>query len=373
MINHIFVNILLLVSVTFVGGHILKDISVKKLKTIPYRFLIGCFCGLLGMLFIIYTLPVEEAGTYVDLRVYALMIASYVGGTLPTAIAGSIILVFRIFHSGSYMAHLMAVIQIVSFIISFALIDRITKQKWKRWVYKEAVTILVLILTYYPLLYKVEHVKILLLGYALMVMLAGVLEYFLLEYVKTTNDLYRKYKLDSTKDFLTGLTNTRQFDKMLNMAFERVQQNHELLTCFMVDIDFFKKINDTYGHAVGDLVLKELAALLQRCVRTTDVIARVGGEEFCALLFNCAREDSFEIALSINKAVKEHSFPIGDNKYINITVSVGVSVYPEMTENPENLKELADTALYLAKRSGRNRVCDTNICVMSQENAPTRV
>lgn len=367
MLNDFFVNLLLLVAVTFVGGHILKELSVKKLNTILTKIIIGIVCGFVGILLIVYAVSIKEADTLVDLRVYAIMIASYVGGIIPTIISGIMIAVFRLSFCENQTSYVVVIIQIVSFVVTYYIIDKITKTVWKRWLFKTAISILILVSSYYILLRNVEDVQWILIQYISMVIVAGVLEYFLLDYVRTFNELYRKYKHDSTKDFLTGLTNTRQFDNKLNMAYERVTLSNETLTCLMVDIDFFKKINDTYGHAIGDLVLKELAEILKKSIRSTDVIARVGGEEFCALLFNCTREQSFEIALNINKAVMGHQFPIGDNEFTNITVSVGLSMYPEMTANLDTLKELADTALYQAKRNGRNRVCDNDRCLTNIE------
>jgi len=182
--------------------------------------------------------------------------------------------------------------------------------------------------------------------------------YYLINYAIYSNELYRQYKKDSFKDFLTGLNNTRQFDNMLNLAFERVLENKEKLSCLMVDIDHFKKVNDTYGHAIGDIVLKELADILKKNCRVFDVVGRIGGEEFCVLLFDCSKEQAFEIGWGINKAVQNHEFPIGEDKFINITVSIGVAVYPDTTSNIECIKEKADMALYKAKHSGRNKVCD---------------
>lgn len=367
MLNDFFVNVLLLVSVTFIGGHIIKEVSTRKMNTLPYRVLTGVFCGVLGVFLIIYSVPIDEAHTLIDLRVYAVMIASFVGGLIPMIISGIIIAIFRILLYEDQSPYIVIIVQLVSFIISFYIIDKFVKIEWKRWMFKIIISLFVIIVTYYYVLKNIEDALITLSLFSSFVIFTGILEYFLLEYVKISNDLYRKYKMDSTKDFLTGLTNTRQFDKVMNLAFDRVQQNKESLTCMMIDIDFFKKVNDTYGHAIGDLVLKELAEVIIKCVRTTDVIARVGGEEFCALLFNCAKEQSFEIALGINKAVQEHQFPIGDNQYINITVSVGVSIYPEMTTKLDTLKELADTALYQAKRSGRNRICNNEVCITNQD------
>lgn len=146
-------------------------------------------------------------------------------------------------------------------------------------------------------------------------------------------------KKNSTQDFLTGLNNTRNFDKLVNETFVQAKENKFDLSCFMVDIDHFKKVNDTYGHPVGDIVLKELAYILKNNCRSFDIIGRVGGEEFCILLLDCGQEEAFQIASRIRKAVKIYDFEIGNKEYINITVSIGVSTYPDKVIELDKLKE----------------------------------
>lgn len=357
MLNDYFVNMLLLVSLTFIGGHIIKDIPQNKMKSLPAEVGVGIFCGFTGILLIINSISVKETSTLIDLRAYAVMIASYAGGFIPSMISGIIILTFRVICYEKNMSVVIAAIQIMLYVTLFYVIDRMIKIRWKKWLYKAILQILILLLTYYYLLKGIENLFKLLSLYCIILVFTAILEYLLLEYVRTSNELYQRYKNDSAKDFLTGLDNTRQFDKILNMAFERVRQNHETLSCLMIDIDHFKKVNVTYGHAAGDIILRELAHILKQSIRTVDVAARVGGEEFCALLFQCPKEQTLEIALRINKAVEAYDFPIDGNNKIHITVSVGVAMYPEVTPELEDLKEAADTALYTAKRNGRNRVC----------------
>jgi diguanylate cyclase len=110
------------------------------------------------------------------------------------------------------------------------------------------------------------------------------------------------------------------------------------------------------------MVLKQLADILVKSCRSFDVVARIGGEEFCVLLFDCPKDRAFEIGKRINEAVQKNKFNIGENKLINITVSVGVAVYPDTTADLEKIKEKADIALYNAKHSGRNRVCSEDFC-----------
>jgi diguanylate cyclase len=357
LINDLFINILLLVSFTFIAAHILKDVSKDSMNSIYGKTLLGISGGIMGIFFMIYTIEVKGTTALLDLRVFAIMMVSYIGGTIPTIVSGIIIGIYRTVYLGINISSIIAVIQILLYIIFFYIVDKKIKIEWKKWFLKVLISLIILASSFAYLLRNVENFQTIILEFSLVIIFAGILEYYLLEYVRSSNELYRRYKKESTKDFLTGLYNTRQFDKILNVAFEKALENKENLSCLMIDIDHFKKVNDTYGHGIGDLVLKELAYILKKSCRIVDVVGRIGGEEFCVLLFDCPKDQVFEIAWGINRAVQNHEFFIGEDKFINITVSIGVAIYPDTTSNLEDIKEKADMALYKAKHSGRNKVC----------------
>ena len=123
----------------------------------------------------------------------------------------------------------------------------------------------------------------------------------------------------------------------------------------MIDIDNFKKCNDTYGHLVGDTVLREVADRLKISVREVDMIARYGGEEFCVILPETTKDLALTVAERLRKSVEAKTVKAFDEK-INVTVSVGITTYPEGGEDVTSLIDSADTALYKAKRKGRNMV-----------------
>jgi diguanylate cyclase len=362
VINDLFINMLLLISITFIAGHILKDIPEDYIKTIYGKLLVGFCGGLVGILLIIYSIQVKGTSTLLDLRIFSIMMVSYVGGCVPAIAAGVVIGIYRVAHFGISITSIIAVFQILLYIIFFHLIDKRVKEQWKKWALKTFSGLVILLSGFMYLLRNVDNVHIILLQFSLVIIFVSILEFFLLEYVKGSNELYRMYKKDSSKDFLTGLCNTRQFDTVINEAYKKVVENGERLACLMIDIDHFKKINDTYGHSIGDLVLRDLADILIKNCRAFDIVARIGGEEFCILLFDCPKDRAFEIGIKINQAVQNHKFNIGEGKLINITVSVGVAIYPDTISNLEEIKEKADSALYCAKHSGRNKVCDGEVC-----------
>jgi len=357
VLNNFFINALLLIAVTSVAGHIFKDIPKEISNTLYGKIILGVYGGLMGILLMLYSIHIKGTTTFLDLRVFAIMMVSYTGGIIPTIVCGIIIGSYRALHFGINISCIIALVNILICILSFHIIDKKIKSEWKKWFFKTLLPLSTLIPTFYYLLRNVEDVQIIFFQFCLVIISTSILEYFLLNYVRESNELYRMYKKDSTKDFLTGLYTTRQFDKMLNLSFERSLENKEKLSCLMIDIDHFKKVNDTYGHEIGNIVLKEFAQILKNNCRVFDVVGRVGGEEFCALLLNCPKDQTTEIALRINNVVEKHEFNISETKFINITVSIGVAIYPDTISILEDIKENADMALYKAKESGRNRVC----------------
>jgi diguanylate cyclase (GGDEF)-like protein len=165
-------------------------------------------------------------------------------------------------------------------------------------------------------------------------------------------------KAESQSDSLTGLFNMRYFRSQFIEEFSRSQRYTRPITVLMVDVDAFKAYNDRNGHPAGDIVLKEIARILIRNVRGTDIVARYGGEEFVVLLPETPLEAAATVAEKIRRTVEEHHFPFkGNTPNEKLSVSIGLSCYPDSTVNSDQeLLEAADRALYAAKKAGRNRI-----------------
>ncbi len=157
-------------------------------------------------------------------------------------------------------------------------------------------------------------------------------------------------------DDLTRLYNRKYFVRRLGEEFKRAKRYNGSLSCMMIDLDNFKRINDTYGHQAGDKVLKDIAEVLKDGVRETDMIARYGGEEFSVILPNSVREDALRLAERLRSAVRNFRFAcIKEGEMI--TVSIGVTTYPhpDITD-VDGLIRKADSALYKAKEGGKDSV-----------------
>jgi diguanylate cyclase (GGDEF)-like protein len=159
----------------------------------------------------------------------------------------------------------------------------------------------------------------------------------------------------ATTDGLTGIYNHRFFYEKLNEEFERSKRYSSYLSLIMFDLDFFKKINDRYGHMVGDSVLVEMSKIVLSNIRKNDIFARYGGEEFVLLLPHTNAEGALHEAERIRKAIESNHFQHLEKRG-DVTISLGVVTFPSKYINqPEDMVKLADAALYEAKRLGRNR------------------
>jgi diguanylate cyclase (GGDEF)-like protein len=168
--------------------------------------------------------------------------------------------------------------------------------------------------------------------------------------MRNANLLERMQQMAVT-DGLTQLANRRSFDRSLDRELQRAMRTDGRLSVVLLDIDHFKRLNDTHGHVVGDTVLRDVATALAECGREYDTIARYGGEEFAAVLPGCSAALAVQVAERLRRAVEE------SGTQVTVTASCGVATYPYDGADVESLLSAADRALYAAKHAGRNRVC----------------
>jgi diguanylate cyclase (GGDEF)-like protein/PAS domain S-box-containing protein len=179
--------------------------------------------------------------------------------------------------------------------------------------------------------------------------------------------LRERLQHQSIIDALTNLHNRRYFDESLKIEISRAERKTQPISLLIIDIDHFKKFNDTYGHDVGDLVLQEVSGVLKKNIRASDIACRMGGEEFVIILpdstTNTAHERAEILRQKIEKIVLKNAGKVIDP----ITVSIGIATYPDHAHTAKHLIEAADMALYAAKNQGRNR-CITAASLTSHES-----
>jgi two-component system cell cycle response regulator len=167
--------------------------------------------------------------------------------------------------------------------------------------------------------------------------------------------MYKKMETMATTDGLTGLTNHRSFQERFGQLLERAARHNHKAAMLLCDVDHFKKVNDTYGHPVGDEVLRRVARVLQDAVRKIDIPARYGGEEFAVVLEATDLEGALHLADRIRADVGALEID-SDKGKLQVTMSIGVAAFPDDHREQATLIERADLALYHAKQTGRNRV-----------------
>lgn len=170
-----------------------------------------------------------------------------------------------------------------------------------------------------------------------------------------------RLKRQGLTDTLTAINNRRFFDQRLKEEVELARRNTDTLSCLLLDVDYFKQVNDSYGHQVGDQVLIAVAALIRAQMRSTDVLARFGGEEFSTLLAHTPEAEALDVAERIRASIERHRFQAPDGRPFTITISIGVATLNGGSEqamqfSAQGLVGQADRALYKAKAEGRNRV-----------------
>lgn len=169
--------------------------------------------------------------------------------------------------------------------------------------------------------------------------------------------LEEQLKYQAVHDELTGLYNRRVMEQRLKGEVDRANRYDHSLSVFMLDIDYFKQINDTHGHSAGDSVLQAFASILEKTTRKTDYLARYGGEEFVVILPETSLETACTLAERLRDEIASQTISIDEHTSLTVTASIGIASFPEHTESPQELLGIADKAMYQAKQGGRNRVC----------------
>lgn len=188
---------------------------------------------------------------------------------------------------------------------------------------------------------------------------------YLAKYICTSRDLEYTYAL-ATTDGLTELYNHRYFQEQMIQNIETGKRYDKPFSLIMIDIDYFKKFNDTYGHQSGDAVLRQVAQILKKNVRSTDIVCRYGGEEMAIILTQTGSGEAIITAQKICNAVSAQPLKLVNGNDVNVTISLGVATYPQNGQTPPEMIKFADDCLYAAKENGRNQV--GNLALNSQED-----
>ena len=352
-IRGLFVNMTILTSFIMFGNMIMQEKHI--IKSLRNNITNGILSGIFGCVLMLFSVPISNQVIldfrYIPVVIMAIYVSSYAAA--ETAI---IMGLFRLAYFGINEASVSAFFVIIMLGIVSGAIGRTKLSIRDKWILCIGFSIIVAGYSIYTLIYETENRS-----YVLLVFLSGlvsvsVLMYYFLEFLNKFNIKIESIRNDAEKDYLTGLKNPRQFDKILKSHLNTDTGAGKEMALLYIDIDHFKKINDQYGHSSGDIVLKELGMIFKNLARSQDIISRRGGEEFTMLLVDCQLEQAVAVAERIRSAVENSEFRLSEQCSIHITVSIGVAALEPSIPDGVKLLEQADKALYQAKETGRNKV-----------------
>ncbi len=343
----------------YVSGIIAKFYSIRvPFPSLRVQLIGGILFGIYGTVLMNYSFSINES-TIVDLRHLAIITAAVYLGGMASFISGLVISILRVVIFGLSSAAIdaafvMVLIGLAGVYFSYASWSRLTKILTMN-LFSMALIFIILIMNttsinefmkIYPVQLTISFV-------------GGIFIYFIAEFINKSNELIFTLERRASTDHLTSLNNRLQFEKSLKFQLQYAREHQKKLSLLVIDIDRFKKVNDTFGHTAGDAVLKQLGQLLIEQARPVDIVSRNGGEEFAILLVDCDQQQALAVAERIRKTVERYLFSLPDGNTTRLTISIGVAVFPDNCDDKDDddFFEQADRGLYEAKNTGRNRVC----------------
>lgn len=354
MFSELFINAAIILATISLGNQILINKEITPSSSLKLRLFFGFSSGILGIILMNYSITIMPS-VIMDLRNIAIVLSASYCGFLSTIITGLMIGMARLFFKDFTFPSLMAAANIFFITVSCAVTSLIVPKKLVQWTLMTFYTLIFPTVTFILVINSRDLLIKTIIIYWISTIISSIMVYIYIQYIDLLRFSYQKYRQDSYKDHRTGLYNVRQFDKEINKISNSLTES-SVISILFIDIDYFKKVNDVYGHKIGDKVLADLGKILLSSTSSTDIVSRNGGEEFSVIMTDCPQEKVPDVAERIRKAVQEHKFCFRDGKMINITVSIGAAIYPFDAKSIEELVEKADSALYEAKRAGRNKV-----------------
>ena len=357
MLSGFFINITILISFIFLFHRLLYKTPLSTASPVKQKIAAGAASGLLGLVLLAYTIPLNDT-TIIDLRLVPVTLMAVFGGWVPTVITGMIIAAGRLLMDFS-ISSAAALLLIGLSVISGGIIHTTVRNIWRRAAWMMVLTNLYMMGLLSVLLPWTDWLPASAFYFLASLAGTGVSVYMFVHLDKVTQ-MFNRYQYQAYRANLTALFNQRAFQELLGQAAGEYPASSRSLSLLVIDIDDFKRINDTYGHLEGDMILKQLSHVIVASIRPDDAAFRIGGEEFGVILYDCDETHALTIAERIRADVARTPFIVGGRPAPQfITVSIGVGSYPVPGKNVHALYDLADKALYQAKRQGRNCVCSS--------------
>jgi diguanylate cyclase len=367
MILTIFQNFCILITSIVFVLHYLRRRGLQQNERISFRIWMGIVAGIVAMILLKSSVVVDPVNhIVVDFRYVPVFLISIYGGWIPTMIATLIIAAYRLIFNDISSVSIWMALATLLIGVAYSIIHQLKQSNINRYILALASHTVIMLCVSFLITVDPSIRFFTLWTHLLSMYLGSYLGWRYIEYGIMEIKIHNRFKNEASTDFLTNLFNRRRFQDELDMNLQRCLRKGEPLSLMMLDIDRFKNVNDDFGHAIGDDVLREFAKILVRTCRVYDGIYRVGGEEFAIILQDCTPEQAIEIAERIRMNVEKHEYP-HRTENIKITTSIGITTYRNGMDS-QRMSELADTALYQAKNDGRNKVHFTTSPTMVKES-----
>ncbi|TFE03999.1 GGDEF domain-containing protein [Jeotgalibacillus salarius] len=367
MIRDFIINISIMISFTFVWHQLFKHNKLTLKSGMSLKVIDGLIAGVFGVMLMNFSLAINEI-TILDLRHVAIAMVALYGGLIPAMIASFVVIIGRYAIDINFSSHV-ALFMVLAIGLGTGLIGEYVKWSvWKKWTLMLVFSQSVFSLAFYIVSNSYQSVIYPAILHAVSAFAGGYLVLYFARYIRRATDAFYQVQENSLKDPLTDLYNVRAFDEYYNQFLKRNEEYNDSLGLLMIDIDYFKKINDNFGHAAGDYILKEIAVLLKE-ETANGFVSRNGGEEFTVIFPDLTFSQVCKYAESIRRKIDEYEFVIESGTSLHLTVSIGVS-HTDFAPQ-QGLFESADNALYIAKQAGRNQVC--SLCDVSEKQKEAKI
>lgn len=354
ILKDFYIDTIILLSTVLMAYALLKD-KHARLSAAAVT-LLGVAAGFFSCLMMVFGIRVAP-GIIVDFRNIPLMLTAIYCNLPATMIVAVMIGAARMFLIGGQAGAVSAVFTALTNALLCGLIGRSKLDSRHQWIMATLGFLSVTFVALYFTLRDKGQFASIVAAYTIAHVIVLALLSQLLQKLKSDSILRAQLRLDSHNDPLTGLYNLRFFRNSLAELLAHARRHRQPLALLYMDIDYFKNINDTWGHDGGDRILTDVARMLKEHCRAADILSRNGGEEFSLLLPRCSATQAQAVAQRIREQIAGHDFYVAQAKAIHVTISIGVAAFPQHAADGQQLLQYADSALYDAKRVGRNAVC----------------
>lgn len=357
LLENLIINLSLVISMVFIFMKLRWGRNQQLFPVEFSVFLDGLCGGIMGIVLMNFSIELAQ-DTIVDFRyIPIILMVHFVGngaGLITALVIGFGRFIFGISLSG-VLTFIISLVLLAGLILIKKYMETEERLLLKATIMSVFATVMY-IAAYIVSVPDIHLFSIFMLEFSIFSVVGGISAVFLMNYLRTSEYLLRKYEIESSIDFLTGLKNVRKFNQILGYYYSKSRAKGTDLSIAMIDIDHFKLINDEYGHAAGDFVLMEMSRLFEEVLSKDGYVFRKGGEEFAVVFPTVHFKEAVSLMERCRTVVENHPFEIDEYTKVFASISIGISKYPSAADTVEQLIERADEKLYMAKRKGRNIV-----------------